>query len=174
MRYLTNDEGYVTHVSFGANITCDGVDCSLYEGPVPAGYANLGEWYVGEAWRLYRWKIVGGELTLDASAAAPVDNLLWSGSWASGSIKIEGLKNYKHFDIYLSGKGTVIPATLNGTYLRGAGSYPYSAEVMTSYEFAATVSGETATLVLCVQRDHTESGHGSFGACTVTRIEGVR
>ena len=71
MRYIANSDGYLQEVSFGADITCGGTDCTEYTGAVPTGYTSLEEWYCQECEKLHRWKIVDGQLTLDANAAAP-------------------------------------------------------------------------------------------------------
>lgn len=73
MRYIADSDGYVKEVSFGADIVCDGQECTEYTGAVPTGYASLEAWFMEELERLYRWKIVGGELTLDSTAVAPYD-----------------------------------------------------------------------------------------------------
>lgn len=71
MRYITDDNGYVLQVSFGAMITGTDCSCTEYTGSVPAGYSNLVDWATEEAETLYRWKIVDGELTKDEEAVKP-------------------------------------------------------------------------------------------------------
>lgn len=77
MRYITDDAGRLLHVSFGADITCGGADCTEYTGAVPEDpdtlqpWASLEAWYLDEIDTLYRWAIVDGQLTLDADAAKP-------------------------------------------------------------------------------------------------------
>ena len=73
MRYIADSSGYVKEVSFGADIVCDGQVCTEYTGAVPTGYASLEAWFMEELEKLYRWKIVDGNLTLDSSAVAPSD-----------------------------------------------------------------------------------------------------
>lgn len=73
MRYIVNSDGYLMQVSFGADIACDGQNCTEYTGTVPDGYDSLEDWYSQESEKLYRWKISSGNLTLDSSATAPVD-----------------------------------------------------------------------------------------------------
>lgn len=72
MRYIVNAAGYVKNVSFGAFITCGGVNCNEYTGALPEGYDSLEEWFLKECETLYRWKIVNGNLTLDDEAEPPV------------------------------------------------------------------------------------------------------
>lgn len=71
MRYIVNAAGYVKSVSFGALLTCGGVDCTEYTGAIPDDYDSLEAWYLAECETLYRWKIVNGNLTLDEEAEAP-------------------------------------------------------------------------------------------------------
>lgn len=71
MRYIVNVDNYITAISFGCYIECQDDGCTEYAGSVPTGYASLDEWYADEAEKLYRWKIVNGQLTLDSSAVAP-------------------------------------------------------------------------------------------------------
>lgn len=74
MRYIADANGYLKGVSFGGEVICNSVECTEYTGGVPSGYASLVDWFVAEADKLYRWKIVAGELTLDSSATAPANN----------------------------------------------------------------------------------------------------
>ena len=69
MRYILNSSGYLQEVSFGATIQCGGVSCKEYTGSVPSGYSSLANWFTKEGDKLYRWKIVNGQLTLDSSVA---------------------------------------------------------------------------------------------------------
>lgn len=71
MRYIADANGYVKEISFGATIVCDGKGCTEYTGAVPGEYSCLEYWYTAEKEHLYRWKIVGGNLTLDSNATAP-------------------------------------------------------------------------------------------------------
>ena len=71
MRYITDAEGYIKEISFGAMIECDGVSCVEYTGSVPLGYESIEDWYMAEMDTLYRWKIPDGNLTLDEDATAP-------------------------------------------------------------------------------------------------------
>ena len=73
MRYIADSDGYVKEVSFGADIVCNGQECTEYTGDVPTGYTSLEAWFLAEGEKLYRWKIVSGNLTLDSTAVAPSD-----------------------------------------------------------------------------------------------------
>lgn len=77
MRYVTNADGYLVTVSFGGEVECDWGICTEYEGSVPTGYTSLEAWYTEEVEQLHRWKVVGGQLTLDADAAAPPQCNSW-------------------------------------------------------------------------------------------------
>lgn len=104
MRIITDSDGRVLDVSFGALISCGGQDGADYTGTVPTGYTSLEDWFIKEADKLYRWTVVDGELTLDSSATAPTDKLpaadyvveqgtsgIWTyEKWASGKIKMKG------------------------------------------------------------------------------------
>lgn len=71
MRYITNADGYVVTVSFGGDVECDWGGCMEYTGAVPTGYTSLDDWYAEEVEKLYRWRVVNGQLTMDADAAKP-------------------------------------------------------------------------------------------------------
>lgn len=73
MRYIANSDGYLRQVSFGADIVCNDQECTQYTGAVPADYSSLEDWYRLEGEKLYRWKIVSGQLMLDSDAKAPRD-----------------------------------------------------------------------------------------------------
>lgn len=104
MRIITDSDGRVLDVSFGALISCGGQDGADYTGTVPTGYTSLEDWFIKEADKLYRWTVVDGELTLDSSAVAPTDKLpaadyvieqgtsgIWTyRKWNSGYCECEG------------------------------------------------------------------------------------
>ena len=115
----------------------------------------------------------GGSTAKEARENLGLGKILYEGNWEVGDIIVPEIGDYRFFLIILDGKGTAIPAVKQGKYLRGAGSYPYSDDIMTSYEFAATISGETCTLVRCVSRDHKSSGHTNNGTCKVSSIIGL-
>lgn len=79
MRYITNADGYISAVSFGGEIECaDGI-CTEYTGRVPTGYISLVDWYADECEKLYRWKVVDGQLTIDGEAEEPAQDDRWVG-----------------------------------------------------------------------------------------------
>ncbi len=118
MRYIANSDGYLQQVSFGADITCGGTDCAEYTGAVPADYKSLEDWYHQEGEKLYRWKIVDGQLTLDSSATAPGESAAvlcetgtWTASLRGGSITSQRCTyvkagNMVTISFFISGKGS--------------------------------------------------------------------
>ena len=74
MRYITNSDGYLQEVSFGAEIACSGMTCTEYTGAVPDGFRSMEDWFLQECESLYRWKIVSGNLVMDSGATAPAEN----------------------------------------------------------------------------------------------------
>ena len=103
MRYIANSSGYLLQVSFGATIQCNGKTCTAYTGGVPEGYDSLADWFSQEAEKLYRWKIVNGELTLDSSAAAPSSTYAGyvkrTGDSMQGSLSIVSSDNYPRLNL---------------------------------------------------------------------------
>lgn len=124
MRYIADSSGRLKEIAWGAMIICGGVECTEYTGIIPAGYDSLEDWYISEFDKLYRWKVVNGNLVLNSSATAPDPdreyltiaqggtgatnekaartNLgfakkLWSGNWYEGSITVPGTGNYRLF-----------------------------------------------------------------------------
>ena len=64
MRYITDENNYITFLSFTAEIECDGGTCTEYTGSVPAGYDSLEAWYLdnvsGDCFA--SWQIIDGQL----------------------------------------------------------------------------------------------------------------
>lgn len=71
MRYIVNSDNYVVAVSFGADVIYNDCVCTEYTGAVPAGWDNLADWHEDEGEKLWRWKIIDGNLTIDPTATAP-------------------------------------------------------------------------------------------------------
>lgn len=105
--------------------------------------------------------------------------ILWSGSWTSGNIIVPGLDKYNVFQVTMDGQGTSIVAlkTKPGTttvYLRGWGGYSSVTPTISTYHFAATVSGNTLTYVACNSFGHKPSStHGEISDRVVTKIIGI-
>lgn len=76
MRYITDENGYLREVSFGAEIDCDDGTCTEYTGAVPVAYETIEEWYIANADRLYQWQIVDGNLVEDGTRPEPEDCLV--------------------------------------------------------------------------------------------------
>ena len=84
---------------------------------------------------------------------------LWTGTWSTGNITVDGLSNYTFFILHTAVKsshtpfGTAIFASLvlaNGTvYFRGIGGYAYNSSAFTGSYFGATAVGDTLTFGHC-------------------------
>ena len=101
-----------------------------------------------------------------------VGQSLWSGSWSSGDITVSGMSDYNLFMVTMDGQGTNIIASLGGTsrtYFRGIGGYASSSSGEMTYYLAATLSGDTLTMVDC----HSINQAGTRTARTVTEIIGL-
>lgn len=98
MRYIADESGCLKEVSFGAIIACGGQDCTAYTGDVPDGYSSLADWYMQECDKLYRWKIVDGNLVLDESAAAP--NREWDNPPLLVGVEYRTTKRYNGKPVY--------------------------------------------------------------------------
>lgn len=97
---------------------------------------------------------------------------LWNdGGWVGGSIEVEGMQDYIMFLIRMSGQGTVIPAyketDVNGvTWIRGIGGYVSDTTTDFTYQFNATLDGNSLTLVNCDYLWHgSGSTHGTRVLC---------
>lgn len=71
MRYIVNDRNYVTTITFGGAVLYNDCECTEYTGAVPSGWDTLDDWYFDEGNKLWRWKIVDGNLEMDPTAEAP-------------------------------------------------------------------------------------------------------
>lgn len=85
MRYIVNSNNYVVAVSFGSEVAYNSSECTEYTGRVPSGYGTLEEWHAAEGEKLWRWKVVSGNLTLDSSAKAPEE-----GRWGVPKLQAKG------------------------------------------------------------------------------------
>lgn len=71
MRYIIDANNYIKAISFGCQIECQDDVCTEYTGSVPKGYTSLVDWYAQEEQKLYRWKIINGNLSLNSGATPP-------------------------------------------------------------------------------------------------------
>jgi hypothetical protein len=85
MRYIVNSKNYVVAISFGTDMVYNDCVCIEYTGRVPSGWNSLEEWHEDEGEKLWRWKIVAGNLTLDSSAKAPEE-----GRWGVPKLQSKG------------------------------------------------------------------------------------
>lgn len=102
---------------------------------------------------------------------------LWTGSWSSGDITIDGLSNYHMFQVRIGRKSdhtlfaTSITAYLSSTAFRGHGAYCDTTSTYYNYYLNATASGDTLTFVGCFGRSG--PSNGSNTALEVKEIIGI-
>ena len=98
---------------------------------------------------------------------------LWTGSWDTGNITVDGISQYKMCIVRMSGQGTLMLAFIydNGStvFFRGEGGYAVSASAETRYYISATLSGDTLTMDDC----HSINASGTRTSRTVNEIIGV-
>ena len=142
MRIITDSDGRVLDVSFGALISCGGQDGTDYTGTVPTGYTSLEDWFIKEADKLYRWTVVDGELTLDSSAVAPVDlpvadyiveqgtSGIWTyENWDSGKIRMTGRTTSTIYASSWTAVGNVFYATIESR------NFPFTLQSVTYFNW---------------------------------------
>jgi hypothetical protein len=98
---------------------------------------------------------------------------LWTGSWSSGNITVDGISQYHLFIVRMSEQGTQMLVSVyddgSGIYFRGFGGYSPSSTNEVGYYLNATMSGDTLTMVNC----HSINASGTRTAHTVCEIIGV-
>lgn len=100
--------------------------------------------------------------------------LLWSGNWSSGEIKVHNSDRYNGFKISMSGQGTAILAMKQGSFVRGVGGYSSATPTINTYHFNATFEGDVWTFVACNSMTHTpNASHGNVADNVVTGIYGL-
>ena len=65
LRYILDNDGYISHTSLGGLIVCNLGECTEYDGEIPNGYSTIEEWFDGEIDKLNAWKIVENNLVFD-------------------------------------------------------------------------------------------------------------
>ena len=105
---------------------------------------------------------------------------LWTGTWSSSDITVDGLSNYNLFQIRIARKsdhtqlGTCILAMLGGENLdalRGQGGHASSGSAYVNYYFNASRSGDVLTFTACYGRNGPSSA--SDVAMEVIEIIGI-
>ena len=105
---------------------------------------------------------------------------LWTGTWSSSTITVDGLSNYNVFQIRFARKsdhteiGTCILAMLGGENLdnlRGQGGHASSGSAYVNYYFNASRSGDILTFTACYGRNGPSSA--SDVAMEVIEIIGI-
>lgn len=100
--------------------------------------------------------------------------VLWEGSWTSGTITVPNTDKYKMFILSFSGLGTTIIAVKHGIYIRGVGGYSTATPTITYYQFAATFEDGVWTFVAANSMQHKpDNDHGATGNITLTQIYGL-
>lgn len=148
MRYVTNWNGQVVTVAFGGDVECAWGDCTEYTGGVPTGYISLEDWYADEGEKLYRWKIVNGQLTLDTGATppdkdvpfAPADHYHYS--LALGNCSNTDFNTLKTHGIYFGHTGMTNAAVQNICVLE---VIPYSPDWVVQRQTAILSTGANIT-----------------------------
>ena len=98
---------------------------------------------------------------------------LWTGTWNTGSITVDGISQYRMCIVRMSSQGALMLAFIydNGStvFFRGEGGYAVSASAETRYYISATLSGDTLTMDDC----HSINASGTRTERTVSEIIGI-
>lgn len=124
--------------------------------------------------------VKGGTYASTASGAranlgvAQMPKLLWSGSWSSGSITVDGFSDYKLFLIQTT-DGDASLCWKDGNLLLGGGLYPLSGSSgQVSYALRASFNANTLTMQNSYAIVHTIGGqHSDKYSRTVNAIYGL-
>ena len=125
MRYIVNENNYVTAVIFGAEVLYNDCTCTEYTGGVPSGWKTLDDWYFDEGDKLWRWQIIDGDLTMDESAVAPQEGT-WLGPDICEAVKVKG------------GSATKLEVALPEGTDKLACFFMYLSEVTTTNDFGSS------------------------------------
>jgi len=105
---------------------------------------------------------------------------LWSGTWSSGTLKVDGISDYKMLEISFASEGTHAQCFVTGSgtsaYVRGSNSYTDGSSIV-DYIVGLDLNMNTDTLtwVACKKRPMTISSKtvGTIANLTVTSIIGI-
>ena len=98
---------------------------------------------------------VDNTLTVGAGNISHVGTKLWSGTWSSGTITVNGFNNYTLFLFYPSDSSSAILVTRRGTSLRGGTLFPTAANNLYMDVFTGTCTtaiNSTLTYTACMQK----------------------
>ena len=159
-----NQDGLLNHQphTYGFienNVSSTGVVHQIFKsiGTMQGMWIRSGE---GNAWYNSTSKWV------EVPTGQTIKKQLWTGSWYSGSKTIPESDRYTMFLVAMNNQGTYIPVFTTGEYVRGIGGYVTSDTYDYSFQFYATISGTTWTLVNCDYLYHgASSTHGARTKC---------
>lgn len=131
--------------------------------------------------------LIGGGIVKSVNGFSPtagavvITKSLWSGTWSSGDITIDGINDYTLFKVRVARKsdheerGVALLCTIaidssDNQYFGGECGIPVSATAINAFYFRATKNGNTLTFLFCYQETY---GSSSFTAHEVIEIIGV-
>ena len=102
-----------------------------------------------------------------------IGQVLWSGSWNSGSINVPDSSKYRIFILDPIASATAIVACKIGSNVRGIGGWP-NGNGHAIYGFSATIAGDTWTMDKCQAMVHlANNNHGSLNNNGIEAIYGI-
>lgn len=108
-----------------------------------------------------------------AVATSFLGQTLWSGTWNSGSITVEGFANYHLFEIQLGTQIKCIGIRFSASLVQFYGMSAHDA-LMNTYAGTFSVSGNTLTWGRANGLSHTVSGnHSALYTYSITQINGI-
>ena len=102
-----------------------------------------------------------------------IGQVLWSGTWNSGSINVPDSSKYRMFILDPIASATAIVACKLGSNVRGLGGWP-NGNGHAIYGFSATIAGDTWTMDKCQSMVHLDNNdHGSLNNNGIEAIYGI-